>query len=153
MATTGDPKTLIMRIQKRINGLTPEDPRMTAALHRIGLLISAKAKFNARRQGIVDTGRLINSLRYEIYKEGNEFGVKVGSFGVPYARLHEFGGPFTPAMRRAMFWSIKRRGGPERKSKGVIQGGRFRARPYLRPAVLESRMAILSALREALRSG
>jgi len=148
MALHKTTSSLIARINARAKDLQPDSLKLKAALDRIGLNVTAKAKFNARRQGIVDTGRLINSLRYEYFRDGDVAGIRLGSFGVPYAALHEFGGPFTDRMRRAMFASIRKRGGPERPNKGVIQGKRFRARPYLRPAVLESRNLIMNILRE-----
>lgn len=116
-------------------------------------MIAARAKFNIRRQGIVDTGRLLNSIRFEFFSEGDVAGIRIGSFGVPYAAMHEFGGRFTERQRRAMFYWMRRRGGPERPSKGVIRGGHFRARPYLRPAVIESREFIIAALRTVMGGG
>ncbi len=143
------------RIRARIASLGPDSPRLREGLLRIGLLIEAEAKLNIRRKGIIDTGRLINSIRHELFKEKSAAGVRVGSFGVPYAAIHEFGGPFTDAQRRAMFASLRDRGklGPSRTpGKGVIQGNRFIARPYLRPAVNKNRGRIIDIVREMLRS-
>lgn len=66
------------------------------ALHRIGMLITAKAKINAP----VDFGHLRNSIFYEVdMKEGGGV-LTVGTRGVPYAAIHEFGGVIRPVRAR-----------------------------------------------------
>lgn len=144
------------RIQAKIARFEPDSPQLREALLRIGFLLEAEAKLNARRQGIIDTGRLINSIRSQFYRRANSVGITVGSFGVPYAAMHEFGGPFTDRQRRAMFASLRDRGklGPRsvRVSKGIIQGNRFVARPYLRPALQKHRGRILDIIRDLLRT-
>lgn len=138
------------RIRAKIKRVDPDSPKMREALLRIGLLVETEAKLNIRRRGIVDTGRLLNSIRHELYRKRSAVGVRIGSFGVPYAAMHEFGGPFTDKQRRAMFAALRDRGklGPTRKpGKGVIQGNRFMARPYLRPAVRKHRKRIADIIR------
>jgi len=138
------------RIRKRIRSFSISDPRIKDVLLRIGLLIEAETKQNIRRKGIIDTGRLLNSIQHELFGSQDRVGVRVGSFGVPYAAQHEFGGPFTDPQRRAMFASLRDRGklGPVREpGKGVIQGSRFMARPFLRPAVQTHRNRILNIIR------
>ena len=133
------------RILARIGKFGPDSPELREALLRIGLLVEAEAKITARRKGIVDTGRLINSIRHELYRTRTTAGVRVGSFGVPYAAMHEFGGPFTDRQRKAMFASLRDRGklGPVRKEgKGIIQGNRFVARPFLRPSIIKHKSRI-----------
>lgn len=141
---------LELRIRKYIRSFDVENPRVNEALLRIGLLLEAEVRQNIRRKGIIDTGRLLNSIRHEIYKKRDSVGVKVGSFGVPYAGMHEFGGPFTDPQRKAMFASLRERGklGPSRQpGKGVVVGGRFMARPYLRPALIVHKRRILDIIR------
>lgn len=141
------------RIRRRVKTLRITDPKAREALLRIGLLIEAEAKQNIRRKGIIDTGRLLNSIRSELFQTPDRIGVRVGSFGVPYASMHEFGGPFTDPQRRAMFSSLRDRGrlGPVRSpGKGIIQGNRFTARPYLRPALQVHRNRILNIIRGLL---
>jgi phage gpG-like protein len=140
----------ISMLQRKTAELAPNSPQLKEAFIRIGLYVSALAKMEARRKGIVDRGRLINSIRYEFFTKGSQVGVLVGSFNVKYAALNEFGGVFTEQMRRAMFYSMRKRGGSRRGSKGVIQGNRFRARPYLRPAFTKSRTFVLDTLRAAV---
>lgn len=132
---------LEIRIKKHLEKYGPDSPELKEALIRIGLLLENEAKLNARRQGIVDTGRLINSIRSEFFRTKTSAGIRFGSFGVPYAAMHEFGGPFTDRQRRAMFASLRDRGklGPVRQpGKGIIQGNRFTARPYLRPSLVKN---------------
>lgn len=138
------------RILKRMRSLRAGSPELKEALLRIGLLIETEAKQNIRRKGIIDTGRLLNSIRTEYFEQGSRVGIRVGSFGVPYAAQHEFGGPFTDPQRKAMFAAMRDRGklGPVRQpGKGIIVGGRFTARPYLKPAVEAYRGRIVGIIR------
>jgi len=138
------------RIRKRIRTFKLGDPRVKEALLRIGLLLESETKQNIRRKGIIDTGRLLNSIQHVLYQRGDSVGVRVGSFGVPYAAQHEFGGPFTDPQRRAMFAALRDKGklGPTRSpGKGVIQGSRFMARPFLRPALMTHRQRIIGIIR------
>lgn len=152
MGVTSNGNALFAKLAKRFKRFQGDSPELHSALTLIGLLITSRAKLNVRRMGMIDTGRLINSLRYEFYKTNQVQGIKIGSFGVPYAAIHEFGGPFTERMRRAMFAELARRGRltKDRQSKGVVRGDFIRARPYLRPALVSTRPYTLSILREAL---
>jgi phage gpG-like protein len=142
------------RIKARMDRFAPDDPRLREALLRIGFLVEAEAKMNVRRRGIIDTGRLLNSIRSEFFRRKDKAGIMIGSFGVPYAAMHEFGGPFTDKQRRAMFASMRERGklGPVRKpGKGIIRGNVFTARPYLRPAVIRHAPRIIDIIRNLFR--
>jgi len=142
------------RILKRVRVYEPGSPQLKEALLRIGFLVEAQTKINIRNQGIVDTGRLFNSIRSEYYRDGNRVGIRTGSFGVPYARQHEFGGTFTNQQRRAMFADLRDRGklGPGKGiDKGIVQGNRIIARPYLRPAILMHTNRILDIIRGLFR--
>jgi len=143
------------RILSRLKRLQPDSLELRETMLRIGILLETEMKFNIRRKQIVDTGRLLNSIKHEIYREGKDrIGVKVGSFGVPYAAQHEFGGPFTDAQRRAMFASLRRTGRlrRERGSKGVIRGNYFAARPFFRPAVQTHRKRVIDLLKQWMRN-
>lgn len=151
MATSNKAEDLVTRLAKRFEKLRAESPELFNALERIGMLVSAKAKLKVRGYGMIDTSRLIGSLRYEPYKMSNGIGMKVGSFGVPYAAIHEFGGPFTEQMRRAMFADLARRGKLGRPGgKGVIRDNYIPPRPYLMPSVRSSQPFIISTLKKAL---
>lgn len=142
------------RIAMRIRRFQPGSPELKEALMRIGFLVESQAKLNIRRIGAIDTGRLFNSIRSEFYQNGDHVGIRIGSFGVPYASLHEFGGTFDGRQRRAMFAALRDRGklGPGKGiDKGVVQGGRFLARPYMRPAILMNTGRILDIIRNLFR--
>ena len=140
------------RLRARIRQLDPDNPRIHESLLRIGFLLESQVKLNIRRKRIIDTGRLLNPIRHELIKRGQIVGVQVGSFGVPYAAIHEFGGIMTDRMRRAMFWTLRQAGrlGRVRTSKGIVQGQTFMARPYLRPAVRMHRDRIVNIIRDMI---
>lgn len=148
------PRELERRIAVRLKKFEPDSRQMREALTRIGIMIEGQAKINVRKHTMIDSGRLINSIRYELFKSPGQAGVRVGPFGIPYAAMHEFGGVMTDRQRRAMFASLRERGklGKTRQAKGVIVGGRFRERPYLRPAVLKHRARIVDIIRGLLAS-
>ena len=145
--------SLIKAIAGRMEPLSKAS-NMRAPLIRIGMQVVALAKLNIVRWGMVDTGHLLNSIRYELFQSGDTAGVEIGSYGVPYAAIHEFGGPITKAMRGAMFASLKMRNSKvSRPSKGFVKRGKFPPRPYLRRALVQSRGRIVDILRGALLSG
>jgi hypothetical protein len=86
----------------------------------------------------VDSGKLRSSIRFDIRTTKNLSILTVSAFGVPYARMVEYGGPFTDKMRRAMFARLRDMGKPKRPGKGIIRAGHYQARPFLRPAISES---------------
>lgn len=143
---------LIQKLSKRLKILEPSSPQRAAALNKIGIVLRNRMVMNATSLGIVDRGALRNSLTYRIERNT----VVAGSFGVPYAKFHEFGATLPPAAVRAMFAAMRRRGGPKRKpgGKGVfkgnaITGGVLRARPFVRPALQSEHARILQILRDS----
>ncbi|MFQ5452256.1 MAG: HK97 gp10 family phage protein [Candidatus Paceibacterota bacterium] len=150
---TSNTKIISKRIAARLNSLQPSDPKAIRALTRIGALIQARAILNIRRKRIIDTGALVNSIIFEVSKNNKGGQVVVGSERIPYAKIHEFGHKtFSARMRRAMFHSIKSSGrrNPNR-DKDVIRGSVFRARPFLGPALFESKGDIMRILRELVK--
>lgn len=148
-------KTNIGQLQKRmaqrLKELEPRGKKSTKALNLIGTVLRNRMIMNATRQRIVDTGALRNSINYRI--NGNT--VTVGSFGVPYARFHEFGATLPPAAVRAMFASMRKRSTVRRPSKGVFQGnprdgGTLKARPFVVPALMMERARIRAILQEVM---
>lgn len=151
MPVTSNIGDLITNIQRRLANVDPDSPALKAAFSRIGILIQAQTKLNIRRQGIIDNGALLNSIAYKYFKNGDVQGVEVGSFGIKYAAINEFGGYFGDRQRRAMFAALRRKHGPQKKEgKGVIQGTRWRPRPYLRPAVRTMTTRVMEILREVM---
>jgi phage gpG-like protein len=148
------PSFIIGRMNVLAKSLAPGSPAINEALLRIAMMVIAKAKINVRRHRMVDTGRLINSLRWEFYRQGDTEGVYIGSFGVRYAAMNEFGGEVSERQRRAMFAAFGNRK-IRLPSKGIITksgaGWRWKPRPYLRPALKESQQYIIETIREYLR--
>lgn len=158
MSVTHNGQRLLAVLQERLKTTSPSSPVVKQTMTRIGLQISAMAKVIARKMGIYDRGSLVNSIGYELFTEGSKAGVRVGSFGVKYAAMNEYGGPVSPRQMRAMFASMSRRGGPPRKGKNVvkgdgIRGGTWRARPFLRTAVKHNRQYVINTLRNMIREG
>ena len=139
-------------VKEYIGRFEPDSEAMRRALSRIGNLAVAMAKRNAQNAKpapIFDSGNLINATRWE-FVEGQST-ILVGTFGVKYARINEFGTKnFTDRQRRAMFANLRERGGPPRPSRGVIRGNTWVARPYLGPAVLDNKAHYIDIMREEL---
>jgi len=122
-----------MRITEKIKTLTPGSKEMRAALKHVGNLIVLEAQKNIRKKNIVDTERLLSSLRAIITDRGT--GLRVGT-DVVYAQFHEKGSTaVTDDQRKAIFARLREEGKLGKPSKGLLSGGNFTARPYLGPAV------------------
>jgi len=150
-----DTSLIVGRMNILAEKLSANDKSIDNALLRIAMMVIAKAKINVRRHRMVDTGRLINSLRWELYRNQDVKGVYIGSFGIKYAAMNEFGGLVDERQRRAMFKAFSMRGGPPRPSKNVIEKSgsewRWRPRPYLRPALKQSKEYIMETIRDMMR--
>jgi len=142
---------LEQRIQARLSKLQPNDPRAVEVLTRIGMLIEGEAKLNVRRKHIIDTGSLLNSIRYRIMKRGPVSIVQIGSFGVPYAAAHEFGfdGPVT--VRAHTRVSAFGRPTKPYTMPTHTRWHRVAKRPYLRPAVTKTREAVINLIQAYYR--
>jgi len=137
-------KALETRLKMRLAKLMPESKEQQALMHRIGMILRTEIIMNTVRKDINDTGALRNSINY--YIEGNT--VVVGSFGVPYAKFHEFGANLGPSGMRAMFAAMRaRRSSSARRyrDKNVVVGQKLRARPFVRPA-LQSKLGQIRTL-------
>lgn len=135
------------RIVSRADRYRHDDPAMQAALFQIGNLVKNEAQKNIRDAGAVDTGFLRGSVQFRIEKANGLSQVAVGPFGTVYGRMVEFGGAMTDRQRRAMFKKFRLMGKPPRPGKGIIAGSKYRARPYLGPALASQRNAALQILR------
>jgi phage gpG-like protein len=142
-----DAKALEARIMAKLEKFLPQSEQSQKALFKIGVLLERKMKINAQSQKIRDTGALINSIKYEI--DGNT--LYVGSFGVPYAKYHEFGANLGPAGMRAMFAAMRARRAKSAmryRDKNVVVNQSIRARPFVRPAFESNLGAIRRILAE-----
>lgn len=71
------------------------------ALLTVTLKADEDAKLNIRknftgRRGYTLSGRLLNSIRIKFNKQDDKMDGTIGSYGVPYARIHEYGGTIKP---------------------------------------------------------
>jgi len=152
MARRTSAEVIIARLERHAKQFQGDSRMIAAAFTEIGLLMTNETKLNLRRQGMVDTGFLMNSIGHVFEKTRDGATLKVGSFGVPYAAIHEFGMNVTERMRRGMFATLRATGKlGKRPSKGVLVGNKFLARPYLIPAFNKHQKRAIKILREAVR--
>lgn len=149
-------KDLESRIDNLISRYSPTDPKMKEALIRIGVMLEGEIKLNIRRKKIIDTGALFNSIKWKFVQDG----IEVGSFGVPYAAIHEFGSKdVKDVQRRAMFASMRDAGKLDgaRVSKNILDFSgptiTFKARPFIRPAVKKKKKRIVKIMQDLLSGG
>lgn len=145
---------LSKQMSDRLKSLEPESKQMNKALQMIGVTLQNRMIMNATQKRIIDTGALRASLRYRV--DGNT--VTAGSFGVPYARFHEFGANLPPNAVRAMFANMAKRKRQKRHvSKGVFSGnvrdgGTLKARPFVMIALKQEQARIRAILAQYLGS-
>lgn len=149
-------RAIIEDIQKRRQSFEPDSPQIKLALTRIALLVTNQAKMNIRRQGLIDTGSLLNSLRYEFYRSGDTQGVLIGSFNIPYAAIWEFGYHGVQRVRTHSRLITQAFGRPLKAAKlaQIRAHGRnvnVQARPYLRPAYQKHREKISQILLQSIQ--
>jgi hypothetical protein len=149
--TSGD---LIKAVRVKLGRYDYSDPENKKILNRIGLLLKNQTVLNINKQDVRAEGHLRASINYKIVTSSDGSAtVEYGSYGIIYAALHEYGGPFTSAMRRAMFAKFAERDknskGPKKPfvNKRLIEGGYMKARPYMRPALVQQHQRILEILR------
>ena len=147
---------LIDFIAKMRQRVSPDSTAVQVALTRAAFLITNQAKINIRQQRLIDTGRLLNSVRHEFFRTEEGQGVRVGSFGVSYAAIHEFGFQGSVRVRghtRLMtkaFGRVLQKPVVARVSPHVRQM-RMPARPYLGPAFERHKDRVAEIISEALR--
>lgn len=109
----------------------------THALVQGGAVVVAHAQMNAEGHGLHKTGHLINSI--QIYDK-KPFEIMVGSRGVIYAAIHEFGGDIYPKRAKVLSWMSKT------GKRMFAMHVKMPMRPYLRPAFDENKPAIIDAI-------
>lgn len=143
------------KIMARLDGLKSDSPRFIEALHRIGMALEREAKLNIRRKQIVDTGALLNSIRYRIGKDSNGSFVEFGSYGVPYAAVHEFGFKGPASVKAHQRLISQAFGNPIEQRMVNVRGHtrqmNVKARPYIRPAIMEVRQEMREILRGMIK--
>ena len=109
----------------------------TQALVHGGVVVEAHAKMNAEGHGLHKTGDLIGSI--QVYDKA-AWSVMVGSRGVVYAAIHEFGGEILPKRAKALSWI------GEDGKRIFAKSVRMPTRAYLRPAFDENKGEIIDAI-------
>lgn len=135
------------RLLVRLSRLSGDAPELRQALFAIGNLIANKAKNRALRERAIDSNAYRSRIAFRIEKSAGLSRVVVGSFGVKYARMIEYGGVMTRRQMRAMFYAMRKAGKPRRPGKGIIENGYYHARPVMGRAFDESQPGIMSILR------
>lgn len=144
--------SVILRINRMKAMTDPSSPEMRMALTRIGTVLQAEIRQNIGRKKIIDYGGLLNSIKYQI--DGNT--LSVGSYGIKYAAINEFGGAMSHAQVAAMFADLRRKKGTHPKGAKVGKGivtvnkdgtGYWQPRPFLRPALKAQRQFIIDMIR------
>ncbi len=148
------PNNLVLeRVQLLLEKTDPGNPKAKAMLLKIAMKIAAQAKLNIRKQKAIRSGELWNSIRWEYYVNGTTQGIKVGSFGVVYAAMNEFGGPVSQKQAHAAFAAMKASSIKKPANVPPVlyrKGGQWywRSRPYLRPALAQSQDYIIELIKE-----
>ena len=83
-------------LERLADRVAPDSRPMKITLIRIATQIVNTAKRNVRQVLTMRSGKLVRSIDFRLVKGG----VEIGTFGVPYGRIHEFGGVITPRRRR-----------------------------------------------------
>ena len=96
----------------------------------------------------VDTGRLRNSIAYEVQPTGDGVVAKVGT-GVVYARYVEEGtAPHFPPVSAVAGWANRHGIEPFLVARAIARHG-TKARPYLKPALQKNLAAINEQFKQA----
>ena len=152
-------ETVSKRIERMKALANPDSLEVRQALTRIATVLQAEIKQNIGREKIIDNGGLLNSIRYEISQTKDNARLIVGSFGIKYAAINEFGGSMTDRQVRAMFAALrfKKKDRGAIANKGVVTvfangTGSWRARPFIRPAIQKHSNFIVDILRSIAKT-
>lgn len=89
-------------LKKIQDGLEVYQKTMSFQVFRALTILEAQIKQNIRRDsGLhVRTGALLNSVYKKVIIQGTSITGEVGTQGIPYARIHEFGGTIVPVNKK-----------------------------------------------------
>jgi len=76
--------------------------QMLRTLHKIGMLLELNIKQQIIGISLVDQGHLLNSIRYSVDLTDEGGVVTIGSYGVKYAAIHEYGGVILPVKAKRL---------------------------------------------------
>lgn len=145
MSLTTNFPSFIESFKKRINQIDVNSDTLRNALLRIGVRLQADIKIRIRSQHLIDTGNLLNSISYEIFRDGTSVGVNVGSYGVKYAAVHEFGYKGVVQVR-----AHARQGAPVKAHSRRVN---IRQKKFIRDSLVKNRQFVLDTLRLAYMEG
>lgn len=138
-------ETVIKRIANLRKDTAPDSAKVQQALLRIGTTLESEIKLYIRRRGLIDTGRLLNSIHYRTKQTTAGGGVEVGSYGVPYAAFWEFGFRGIQNVRSSTRTSrLGKTYGVRAHTRLVNQDA---SRNYIRPALNRQRQYIINMIR------
>ena len=143
-------KVMTSLIKKKVNKRFSDKEIKKKAI-RIGNLLVLQTKVNIKRAGLIDTGRLLNSIDYKARSVKNRLRIEFGSYAVRYAAVHEFGfhGMVTiPAHSRTRAGKTHNVRAHTRNmnTNPVTSSGMD---GYIRPSLVQRRSQILKILLEA----
>ncbi len=134
---------LIKRLKAQENAMKLSSPEMTKAMTAIGSIVMGQTVQNIRTNRLIDRGHLINSISFKLFNQQGVDGVMVGSFGIPYAAIHEFGFKGLVQVRDHL-----RRGANVRAHSRNVN---VPPRRYLRRAVNKHKDLIINIIRAAVK--
>lgn len=145
---------LVTRINSLADRITGND-KVKQALTLIGIRLQAEIKKKIRSIHLIDTGNLQNKIYYKLFQDDRGHGVAVGSYGVPYAALYEFGFHGSQNVRAHSRLMNEAFGKPVKTAKQIQVKAHVRfltvaKRPYIRPTVLAENQYILDTIRAVL---
>lgn len=146
---------LVKRIAEKIKTAQPGGSEQLKLATRIALLLRNQIILNVRSNKLIKTGNLINSIQARVsIVSGGGFSVEAGSFGVPYARIHEYGFSGNESVKAHKRFQSKAFGKLMKNPHevDVRAHNRFmviKARPYIRPAFRDLRDRILKIIQDA----
>jgi phage gpG-like protein len=121
--------------------------KMLAAQIRLGARLVdyiRSVKLSSGNPLNIRSGKLSESIGSNTEDSGSFISTTVFSQGLPYARIHEFGGDVYPVNAKALIFEI---GGKKIFSQHV----RIPERSYLRSSLIENKANINAALRRAVK--
>lgn len=148
---------LVARLRRFGDVRTLKTP-VKKAMIRAGSLLANQMRIEYRKSGLRRrTGDLANSIDFEIRETSKGPELLVGSFGVRYAAIHEFG--FTgvqnvPAHTRNISQAFGRPIDPRAvQVRPHVRQQNIPARPFIRPALDVQQSRVADIIAKALTSG
>ena len=142
----------LTRIKIRLDRIGDHRQGISEILDDIGKLISQEARVMARQQDIINTARLINSIKHRISSGRNKITTTVAPVNVDYAKYQELGARRTPASRAAMFAKLREQGMIGlRPAKPGFSETQHIARPFMSPAFKRHAFKAIDMIRELFK--